>query len=431
MVNRGGRSKACRTCKRRRVKCDQSKPHCQRCDKAGLNCEGYVTHSEFVDESSRYYQGKSPAESDQLQLELVHKPAKTPERQIWRPSPVLLDENVVIHAHLISRLDEVEPLMINLETHPSVETTRALAVRALAAVYFGKTNHDKRIFDAGSREYGRVLKRLQIDLASSTTVLEWDTLASVICLSMFENIVFTERTGFLKHYEGITQLILCALIHRRHCYLALPEWTTIPWPPNDLKTASDVLHDIFAHVPGHLHDMDRVERDEVDADFINDLRLRVESTLTALHNWELFYQHPRPLTGHLPHATSRSGMMHSVRDKTLLALQRAIILCMSGLCALLDLPLVSDIPVAHNTQQAVKTAIATEICHLATSCVGHESHTTGPLLFIFPLQIASMNFESGSVEERRAEEIMNEVIAGTHGFEIGRRREWRNSSVKS
>ncbi|KAJ4244766.1 hypothetical protein NW762_014343 [Fusarium torreyae] len=391
MVNRGGRSKACRTCKRRRVKCDQSKPLCQRCDKAGMNCEGYVIHSEFVDESSRFSQDKSPAARNQLQLELARKPAKKPGRQIWRPSPMLLDENAVIHAHLMSKLDEVEPLVANLETHPSAETTRALAVRALAAVYFGKTRYDKRIFDAGSMEYGRVLNRLQTDLGSSTTVLEWDTLASVLCL----------------------------------------KWTTIPWPSSGLKTASDVLHDIFAHVPGHLHDMDRVERDEVDADFIGDLRLRVESTLTALHRWELFYQHPRPLTGYLPNAASSNLILHSVKDKSLLALQRAIILCMSGLCALLDIPLIPDIPAALNTRQKVKTAIAVEICQLATSCVGHESPTTGPLLFIFPLQIASMNFEPGSFEERRAEEIMNEVIAGTHGFEIGRRREWRNSSEKS
>ncbi|KAM0250839.1 hypothetical protein ACHAP5_002056 [Fusarium lateritium] len=172
--------------------------------------------------------------------------------------------------------------------------------------------------------------------------------------------------------------------------------------------------------------MDCAKRGEVDGEFISDLRQRVETTLSDLEDWEQFHHHPRPLTG-LSSPTLNSA--HSTRDKTLLALQRAIILCMSGLCALLDIPLVAEIPAAFEDRQAVKTAIASEIYQLATSCVGHTTLGTEPLLFIFPLQIASMNFEKGSVEERRADEVMNEVIAGTHGFEIGRRREWRTSRI--
>ena len=40
MVNLGP-SSACQTCKRRRVKCDQSKPSCKRCAKGGIDCAGY------------------------------------------------------------------------------------------------------------------------------------------------------------------------------------------------------------------------------------------------------------------------------------------------------------------------------------------------------------------------------------------------------
>ncbi|KAJ4051974.1 hypothetical protein NW758_004317 [Fusarium oxysporum] len=207
MVNRGGRSKACRTCKRRRVKCDHGKPNCQRCEKAGVACEGYVTYGEFVDETTRFAKDKSPVKNSQLQVQPASPSAKATERQIWRPPPLLLDQDAVIHAHLLSRIDEVTPLMANLESITLSDSTRSLAVRALAAVYFGKTNSDKRIFDLGSREYVKALNRVQLDLASSTAVLEWDTLASVICLCMFENIVFTDKTGWLKHYEGITQLV--------------------------------------------------------------------------------------------------------------------------------------------------------------------------------------------------------------------------------
>ncbi|RBR19631.1 hypothetical protein FVER53590_25007 [Fusarium verticillioides] len=453
MVNRGGRSKACRTCKRRRVKCDQSKPHCQRCEKAGIACEGYVPYGEFVDETTRFAKDKSPMKDNHLLVQLASQSPKATEQQIWRPQPLLLDQDAVIHAHLLSRIDEVTPLMANLESITVSDSTRSLAVRALAAVYFGKTNGDKRIFDLGSREYVKALNRVQHDLASSTTVLEWDTLASVICLCMFENIVFTDKTGWLKHYEGITQLvklrgpwrhktvlerellrqcrfeiILCALINRKHCYLTLPEWQTVPWPSTVPKTASDALHDIFARVPGQLHDMDRVERGEVDKEFFEELRQRVETTLSDLEDWEQFYQHPRPLTGS-PFSSTQDITSHPVRHKALLALQRAIILCMTGLCAFFNIPLVAEIPSILEDRKVVRKAIATEICQLAASCLGHESHSTESLLFIFPLQIASMNLEMGSVEEKGAEEIMNGVIAGTYGFEIGRRREWKTSSI--
>ncbi|RKK26896.1 hypothetical protein BFJ66_g11802 [Fusarium oxysporum f. sp. cepae] len=453
MVNRGGRSKACRTCKRRRVKCDHGKPNCQRCEKAGIACEGYVTYGEFVDETTRFAKDKSPVKDSQLQVQPASPSAKATERQIWRPPPLLLDQDAVIHAHLLSRIDEVTPLMANLESITLSDSTRSLAVRALAAVYFGKTNSDKRIFDLGSREYVKALNRVQLDLASPTAVLEWDTLASVICLCMFENIVFTDKTGWLKHYEGITQLvklrgpwrhqtdlerellrqcrfeiILCALINRKHCYLTLPEWQTVPWPSTVPKTASDALHDIFARVPGQLHDMDRVQRGEVDNEFFEELRQRVETTLSDLEDWEQFYQHPRPLTGS-PLTSTQDSTSHPVKHKALLALQRAIILCMTGLCTFFNIPLVAEIPSILEDRKVVRKAIATEICQLAASCLGHESHSTESLLFIFPLQIASMNFETGSAEEKGAEEIMNGVIAGTHGFEIGRRREWKASSV--
>jgi hypothetical protein len=163
-------------------------------------------HGEFVDETMRFSMDGTQPENSQLQLQLVNTPSK-PVKRIYRPSPLLLDENTVIHTHLLSKIVEVRPLMSNLDSVSSRNSTRALAIRALAGIYFGKMNYDKRIFDSGTRDYVRALKSVQIDLECSTVALEWDTLASVVCLCMFENIAFTNKTGWLKHYEGITQLV--------------------------------------------------------------------------------------------------------------------------------------------------------------------------------------------------------------------------------
>jgi hypothetical protein len=185
---------------------DRGKPNCQRCEKAGLRCEGYVTHGEFVDETIRFSKHESPPESSKLQLQLANMPSNTIGR-ISSPSPLLIDENTVIHTHLFSKINEVKHLMSNLDSFLPSNSTRALAIRALAGIYFGKMNYNKRISDSGTRDYVRALRMVQNDLACSTVALEWDTLASVVCLCMFENIAFTDKTGWLKHYEGITQLV--------------------------------------------------------------------------------------------------------------------------------------------------------------------------------------------------------------------------------
>ncbi|KAI8630329.1 hypothetical protein F5Y19DRAFT_60123 [Xylariaceae sp. FL1651] len=51
----------CLTCKRRRVKCDEAKPSCGRCEKAGYRCAGYETASSVL-------RGTDGASSDSLEL---------------------------------------------------------------------------------------------------------------------------------------------------------------------------------------------------------------------------------------------------------------------------------------------------------------------------------------------------------------------------
>lgn len=54
MVNRGA-SQGCVTCRRRRVKCDETRPFCKACLRLGLECAGYVRpRLRFKDETVRY-----------------------------------------------------------------------------------------------------------------------------------------------------------------------------------------------------------------------------------------------------------------------------------------------------------------------------------------------------------------------------------------
>jgi hypothetical protein len=43
----------CKTCKRRHVKCDQSRPNCQTCSGFGLSCEGFSDEVQWVPAKKR------------------------------------------------------------------------------------------------------------------------------------------------------------------------------------------------------------------------------------------------------------------------------------------------------------------------------------------------------------------------------------------
>ncbi|KAL2817963.1 hypothetical protein BDW59DRAFT_181963 [Aspergillus cavernicola] len=63
-------NKSCERCKKRHMKCDETRPHCQRCADAGVECSGYVQTRKFIDQGAsvrrRYapYQENVPRPSE-------------------------------------------------------------------------------------------------------------------------------------------------------------------------------------------------------------------------------------------------------------------------------------------------------------------------------------------------------------------------------
>ncbi|KAJ5733778.1 hypothetical protein N7493_002564 [Penicillium malachiteum] len=45
-------NKACERCKKKHLKCDETRPHCQRCTTAGAECPGYVQTRKFIDQGA-------------------------------------------------------------------------------------------------------------------------------------------------------------------------------------------------------------------------------------------------------------------------------------------------------------------------------------------------------------------------------------------
>lgn len=190
---------------------DESRPHCQRCQKAGLACSGYAQHAQFVDETARFRRDETRRDDASPQRNEMQVVAVPPPMSL-RP-----DEDTVIHTHLVARLlprisgPAAPDILASMVSYESV-TGAAVplhkdALRALAAVYFGKVHHDTRIVDTGMHAYVRSLRRLRTALADPVAVLDVETLASVLCLGLYENVALTETTGWLAHYDGIAHLV--------------------------------------------------------------------------------------------------------------------------------------------------------------------------------------------------------------------------------
>jgi hypothetical protein len=78
-------------------------------------------------------------------------------------------------------------------------------VQALSAMYFGKTNRDSQACQQGLMFYSRALTQLRADISNAAS--DFSTIMSVVCLCLYENIVFSQPTAWLMHYDGLGRLV--------------------------------------------------------------------------------------------------------------------------------------------------------------------------------------------------------------------------------
>ncbi|KAF3921329.1 hypothetical protein ABW21_db0209420 [Orbilia brochopaga] len=86
MVGVAGRSKGCKTCRERKIKCDEGRPGCVRCQKIGKECPGYARTLHFVystqQKASPIAWEETPTttiESNQLQVVVANSVQRRPK----------------------------------------------------------------------------------------------------------------------------------------------------------------------------------------------------------------------------------------------------------------------------------------------------------------------------------------------------------------
>ncbi|KAJ5116230.1 hypothetical protein N7456_000578 [Penicillium angulare] len=333
MVGVGGRSRGCKTCKKRRIKCDEAKPTCNRCQKAGKNCEGYTQYIEFHDETNRIAKKVySVAKSD------VPAFSRNPGTQRENASPIFITEHPFLPLKINSALDEndvfTKYLLENLFTWRKVTTRHTerwilpasvqseddgplvyTALRALAASFFAKLNRQAYIMQKGAAFYSRALRLLQSHLLNPELAVGDDVLFAVFCLSIYELFVFTHSMAWVNHYKGLSILValrgpyrhrtglgfvllprlrstiaISHILQRKRCFLEAPEWKTIPWLENKHSTNTfKHLFDQLSDCGGIIEDSDLFRAWSPDVPGKEQFRLtlarRVHLALEELFAW--------------------------------------------------------------------------------------------------------------------------------------------------
>ncbi|OJJ73402.1 hypothetical protein ASPBRDRAFT_194353 [Aspergillus brasiliensis CBS 101740] len=75
-------NKACERCKKRHLKCDETRPSCQRCTNAGVECPGYVQTRKFIDQGASVRRRYAPYQESNPRKDASQSPYK-----VTRESP--------------------------------------------------------------------------------------------------------------------------------------------------------------------------------------------------------------------------------------------------------------------------------------------------------------------------------------------------------
>ncbi|KAJ5248774.1 hypothetical protein N7468_000225 [Penicillium chermesinum] len=313
MVGVGGRSKGCKTCRRRKVKCDEEKPTCSRCRKANIKCEGYVQFAEFIHVNDRdagkplvKRRASKPAQAPSSVSDASEASAASSNSEYCMElslqnfcliEPLYVnpawDQQSMFTSHLIQRMFSwsnnpsspfsaawVQVLLRDSKESPVLSHA---SIQALSTSFFGKVHGDRQIMQQGAAHYFRALRALQVDLQDPNRVTDDATLMAVLIMAIYELVASEHPSGWLNHYKGLARLVLLRgpeahqtgvgfnvfstlrsclaigyIIERKHLFLENIEWKTIPWAIQglDSKVPLQELHDYMVDVPGILEDMD-------------------------------------------------------------------------------------------------------------------------------------------------------------------------------
>ncbi|KUJ11340.1 uncharacterized protein LY89DRAFT_786952 [Mollisia scopiformis] len=474
-----GKSGGCRNCRRRKVKCDEHRPGCKRCEKSNQECEGYTREHRFVDENFRtekHVKKKASTETPQpdprsSQDIILHS----------NSSSGLTAMNLEIHAFqdnifmsfLLSNLFSGIPVVtpwLRLHAEDTSSASAQLSTRALSTVFFGRTHYQHNITARGYNLYGQALISLNQDLQDSKKGQSLSVVKTAMALELYEFIA-SNTSGWIKHAGGVGRLLelrgpqlhqspqgreifeasraiiaLGYLVKRKRCFLESTEWKTIPWALEpEAKTSVMFLHDIACDLPGVMEDVDQLQSPQMSPEeFIKHHAFvsgRITSCLKELYGWRASWQRQNPhACWEVLSTDSTTGSIlfplvfnyKSLIEANALTFYNALLLLLLKVASQVIGPQFDPSTCAAHLPRGLRyeplippglapnaQAIAYEICKSVEYLLGAERRRAGAFFLLFPLRVAWQAFNPVDMEAVWLQGIMR-IIADSTGFEVSR-----------
>ncbi|RSM19447.1 hypothetical protein CDV31_001607 [Fusarium ambrosium] len=321
MVGVPGRSKGCNTCRKRRVKCDETKPVCVRCTKGGFECLGYIRDRVWRHTSTAPFPTMAYTETTSAGQNTSTSPSKdtsTTNTRVASPPPEMsliafqgdfcfsfMFSNFVWRSYGAPWLDQAAAGKLG---RLSLDATKALS-----QANFGKSNHQSNIELKGVIQYGKCLESLAQELGSSCGR---ELLVPILVLLMHAA-SHADQTGAVSHLRGLARLLhicgpeafqqqpllnafeaaratllVASLYGKQPLFLEEERWRSVPFAANAAsKSPQSYLLDILVAVPRILHDHAAYESsDETQNIPYGDLLRRTEELLVSLYRWRWQWQ---------------------------------------------------------------------------------------------------------------------------------------------
>ncbi|ETN40476.1 uncharacterized protein HMPREF1541_04753 [Cyphellophora europaea CBS 101466] len=309
MVGVPGRSKACNTCKKRRIRCGLERPQCANCVKSNRLCAGYQRERVFIvnqavhplSHTAQKVKPDSPETVDDQDMGITN-----PKLPIWKqkhrhPKPSTSRQISLIPAYRQQLLDNYIRTTIPDVSHagpgatwwvqslaqlPSHTPVLATAILAVSLSKAASVHHDANLRLQSLEHYTTGLWELQKALWSPDEMYRDETLAACLLLAVYELIECPggSRVGFISHQDGAARLvqlrgpeahvdgfghamflayrnmgILHGLDRRTPLFLAEGDWMTVPFQKHP-KGMGERIWDAIAQAPRVFQRTDEMQR---------------------------------------------------------------------------------------------------------------------------------------------------------------------------
>lgn len=211
MVGVAGKSKGCTTCRRRKVRCDEGKPHCLTCIRGGRACEGYQRYPVFLNYTASGLEKRRPLEEAKSEVPgSTPTPPLTNSQEAHQSVPNVMSRDTALIANpstpviwtkgflscfwtnysprTMSSNEAVKgPLWLYLAMGiPNPTPILHKSLLALAVVRSGRAREDSSLVVEGQRFYGQAVRMLQKTLEDRQQILHEENLAAVRAMVLYE-----------------------------------------------------------------------------------------------------------------------------------------------------------------------------------------------------------------------------------------------------